>query len=55
MKMKDIVKETRIWKSDYLDLDVKVAEKRKEYCLEQHRLGRTDGYAIYQESRRKYK
>ena len=55
MKMKDIVKETRIWKEDYLNTDVVVAEKRKQYCIKQTKSGRKDSFKIWQEARRKYK
>lgn len=55
MKMKEIVKETRIWKKDYLNLDVKIAEQRKEYCKLQVLSGRKDTYEIYEESRRLFK
>ena len=55
MKMKDIVNETRIWKKDYLNLDVKIAEQRREYCRKQTRLGRKDHHKIFEESRRLFK
>ncbi len=55
MKMKHLVKETRIWKKDYLELDVKIAEQRKAYCKKQTKLGRKDAFRIYEESRRKFK
>lgn len=55
MKMKEKVKETRIWKTEYLNLDVSVAEQRQEYCKIQTESGRKDHYKIYEEARRKYK
>tara|TARA_R100001510_G_C7614280_1_gene176930 strand:- start:305 stop:478 length:174 start_codon:yes stop_codon:yes gene_type:complete len=57
MKMKDIIKKTehRFWKTDYLNTDVKVIKKRKEYCKQQTLLGRKDTFKIYEEARRKFK
>lgn len=55
MKMREVVRETRIWKEDYLNLDVKVAEQRREYCKIQNLSGRKDHYKIYEEARRLFK
>lgn len=55
MKMKEIVKEQRIWKDEYLNLDVKVAEQRREYCRMQTQSGRKDHYTIYEEAKRFFK
>ena len=48
--MREVVRETRIWKEDYLNLDVKVAEQRREYCKIQNLSGRKDHYKIYEEA-----
>jgi len=45
----------RIYKTEYLNLDVSVAEKRHEYCRKQSKSGRKDHYKIYEEARRKFK
>ena len=57
MKMKEIIPmmNQRIYKTEYLNLDVSVAEKRKEYCRKQNKIGRKDHYKIYEEARRKFK
>lgn len=55
MKMKDKVKEPRIWKDAYLNLDVKVAEQRSEYFKIQYISGRKDTYKIYEEAKRLFK
>lgn len=55
MKVREIVTNPHIWKTDYLNLDVKIAEKRKEYCKLQTKLGRKDSYNIYLEAKRRYK
>ena len=57
MKMKEIIPTMnhRLFKPEYLNLDVSVAEKRQEYCRKQSKSGRKDHYKIYEEARRKYK
>ena len=57
MKMKDRIRKTehRFWKTDYLNTDVKVIKKRKEYCKQQTLLGRKDTFKMYEEARRKFK
>tara|TARA_R100000231_G_scaffold137375_1_gene113677 strand:- start:919 stop:1086 length:168 start_codon:yes stop_codon:yes gene_type:complete len=55
MKMREVVKETRIWKEEYLNLDVIVAKQRSEYCKIQNMSGRKDHYKIYEEARRLFK
>ena len=57
MKMKEIIPtmNQRIYKTEYLNLDVSVAEKRHEYCRKQSKSGRKDHYKIYEEARRKFK
>ena len=57
MKMKDRIRKTehRFWKTDYLNTDVKVIKKRKEYCKQHTLSGRKDSFKIYEEARRKFK
>ena len=55
MKMREVVRETRIWKEEYLNLDVKVAEQRREYCKIQNMSGRKDSFKIYTEAKRLFK
>jgi len=57
MKMKDIIRkaEHRFWKTDYLNTDIKVIKKRKEYCKQQTLSGRKDSFKIHEEARRKFK
>lgn len=55
MKMKEIVMNPRMWKTDYLNLNTKIAKQREEYCRLQVLSGRKDTYNIYEESRRLFK
>lgn len=57
MKMKDRIRkaEHRFWKTDYLNTNVKIIDKRRKYCREQLLLGRKDHYKIFEEARRKFK
>ena len=57
MKMKDRIRKTehRFWKTDYLNTNVKIIDKRRKYCREQLLLGRKDHYKIFEEARRKFK
>jgi hypothetical protein len=55
MKVKDVITNTRLWKKEYLNLDLNIANKRKEYCRKQTSLGRKDHYTIYTEAKRLFR
>ena len=55
MKVKDVIVNPRVWKKEFLNLSLNVANKRREYCKEQTSLGRKDHYIIYTEAKRLFR
>ena len=55
MKVKDVITNPRLWKKEFLNLSLDIANERKEYCKKQFGLGRRDTYAIYTEAKRLFR
>jgi len=55
MKVKDVITNPRLWKKEFLNLSLDIANERKEYCKKQFGLGRRDTYTIYTEAKRLFR